>query len=169
YGQKPWRTPKKKRLAEAEKSNKGKEKEQGKQKDEAKKEEEFRTCTSNLRAILHPDLQQHYDRICEIVKSSQISITNAIHELSFALRKAVHVTIKESAADTDIKDPAGLSQTMNAHVNQLAVAHANLWTASVFDKAMTYSLRVIFRLHLAPQREARLQERLKTLRVTKRE
>ncbi|KAF9943838.1 hypothetical protein BGZ72_003278, partial [Mortierella alpina] len=58
---------------------------------------------------------------------------------------------------------------MKAHVDQLATAHANLWTGSVFDKAMTYSLRVILRLHLAPEREARMQERLKTLKKTKQE
>ncbi|KAF9944762.1 hypothetical protein BGZ70_004368, partial [Mortierella alpina] len=268
----------KKRLADADKGNKGKDKkdkEQAKEKGGDQKEEELRTCTVNMRSILRPDMQQHYDLICGIVKAGQIGVTNAIHELSFALRKAVHVmattdlyaahlglpptpqqpvdirsilparfvprngeapltvdvalihpglqeflvehvegatenddlallqdsqflsfmhtrllgimggnagtddkyptwtgivdTIKDSTTECGVKAPAGLSHTMKAHVDQLATAHANLWTGSVFDKAMTYFLRVILRLHLAPERGARMQERLKTFKKIKRE
>jgi hypothetical protein len=68
--------------------------------------------------------------------------------------------IKES---TDVKDlpqaPTGLSFTVNEMIRQYSTAMDNLWCGSIYTKLLEYLLRVLLRLHLAPEREKRNMSR----------
>jgi len=69
--------------------------------------------------------------------------------------------IIEATSETALpKAPAGLSHTVNEHINQLATAHSNLWEGAIYRKSLEYVCRIVFRLHLAPLREEKYRERL---------
>jgi len=67
--------------------------------------------------------------------------------------------IKASSSTNRISvDTNGFGQTMSCLISQFSTNVTNLWQGSVYDKAVTYLLRVLLRMHLAPEREAAYQE-----------
>lgn len=68
--------------------------------------------------------------------------------------------ILRSMSDTkSIADsPDGISATVNACLRELASNIDNLWSSTIFEKALDYLLRILLRLHLAPERERRYWE-----------
>ncbi|KAF8945703.1 hypothetical protein BGZ46_005976, partial [Entomortierella lignicola] len=65
--------------------------------------------------------------------------------------------------NSDVTMPAlsldGLAFTINEHLKQLSTATSNMWEGSIYNKSMDYLLRILLRLHLAPERERKYQER----------
>ncbi|KAF9570598.1 hypothetical protein EC968_001673 [Mortierella alpina] len=65
--------------------------------------------------------------------------------------------------------PAGLSHTITEHLTLLATAIGNLWDGSVYDRCMDYTFRILLRLRLAPEREAKNKARILQAAQKKRE
>ncbi|KAF9344070.1 hypothetical protein BGX34_006019, partial [Mortierella sp. NVP85] len=62
------------------------------------------------------------------------------------------------AKPTPTKSPNGLSGTIQVHIQEFAVSVDNLWCGSIYDKLLDYLLRILLRLHLAPNRERNTHE-----------
>ncbi|KAF9167971.1 hypothetical protein DFQ26_002196 [Actinomortierella ambigua] len=60
------------------------------------------------------------------------------------------------------KSEKGLSTTIITHIRQFSTAVNNLWSGPIYNKALDYLLRILLRLHLAPNREAKYREKLKS-------
>jgi hypothetical protein len=68
--------------------------------------------------------------------------------------------VKRSSSTKDIPvSPEGMSTTVNEHIRLLSTAVGNLWDSSIYKKSLDYILRILLRLHLAPDRESRYWDR----------
>lgn len=63
--------------------------------------------------------------------------------------------------------PPGISHIITEHIRQLATAVQNLWHGNIYDKSLDYLLRILLRLHLAPQRERRVKETIEKFKDSK--
>jgi hypothetical protein len=72
--------------------------------------------------------------------------------------------IRESSVPIPDLPLDGLAYTVNEHIRQLSTAIANMWEGSIYKKSLDYLLRILLRIHLAPKREQRYQERIKSRR-----
>ncbi|KAF9407832.1 hypothetical protein BGZ76_005978, partial [Entomortierella beljakovae] len=63
-------------------------------------------------------------------------------------------------SDTDnlTCSPTGISHTITEQIRQFSTSVSNLWHGSILNKSMEYLLRILLRLHLAPERERRFKE-----------
>ncbi|KAI8361692.1 hypothetical protein B0O80DRAFT_165575 [Mortierella sp. GBAus27b] len=52
-----------------------------------------------------------------------------------------------------------MTTTINEHIRLLSTAVGNLWTGSIYKKSLDYLLRILLRLHLAPDRESKYWNR----------
>jgi hypothetical protein len=69
--------------------------------------------------------------------------------------------VRESSSTADIPtSPQGMSTTINEHIRLLSTAVGNLWTGSIYKKSLDYLLRILLRLHLAPDRESKYWDRI---------
>ncbi|KAF9945472.1 hypothetical protein BGZ65_010705, partial [Modicella reniformis] len=59
--------------------------------------------------------------------------------------------------------PAGVARTMTEPIRQLATSVTNLWEDSLYPKLLDHLLRILLRLHLAPNREQRTMARRRFL------
>ncbi|KAF9944224.1 hypothetical protein BGZ65_012409, partial [Modicella reniformis] len=57
---------------------------------------------------------------------------------------------------------AGLSRSLLECIPQLATNMKVLWSGAIYNKSLDYLLRILLRIHLAPRREERIQERART-------
>ena len=82
--------------------------------------------------------------------------------------------IRDHDSDRDSKLPtppkpkvtaAGLSRTMLEHTTQLATNMTNIWSGSIMKKMIDHLLRILLRIHLAPNREKHIQETAKAYRA----
>ncbi|KAG0300014.1 hypothetical protein BGZ98_009562 [Dissophora globulifera] len=62
-------------------------------------------------------------------------------------------------SDDALKALDGLCHTISTHLKQFATGVANLWEGAIYYKSLGYLLRILLRLHLAPERERRQRER----------
>lgn len=84
------------------------------------------------------------------------SLVRGKHEL---WSKAAEV-VRESSSTADIPaSPQGMTTTINEHIRLLSTAVGNLWTGSIYKKSLDYLLRILLRLHLAPDRESKYWNR----------
>ncbi|KAG0275395.1 hypothetical protein BGZ97_010304, partial [Linnemannia gamsii] len=60
-------------------------------------------------------------------------------------------------------DLSHLGQTINILMTEMSTSFTNMWQGPLYDKLLGYLLRILLRLHLAPEREAAYKERLKRL------
>lgn len=69
-------------------------------------------------------------------------------------------SILRDGSDTNsiMKSPDGLTMSVNTCLRELATNINNVWNGSIFDKSLDYLLRILLRLHLAPERECRYWE-----------
>ncbi|KAF9977571.1 hypothetical protein BGZ75_010278, partial [Mortierella antarctica] len=56
------------------------------------------------------------------------------------------------------KAPSGLSQTITEAVREFTTAFSNLWEGAIYNKMLDYLLRILLRVHLAPQREEKTRQ-----------
>jgi hypothetical protein len=85
----------------------------------------------------------------------------SLHPLWDRIEKLIH----DKSDDTMPKLPlSGLSLTINEHLRQLSTAISNMWDGAIYRKSLDYLLRILLRLHLAPERESRYQARAKTFK-----
>ncbi|KAF9577259.1 hypothetical protein BGW38_007653, partial [Lunasporangiospora selenospora] len=74
--------------------------------------------------------------------------------------KKLEDAIRNTSDVTDLpKASEGLSSTTYEHIQEFAVSVENIWQGSAYDKILDYLLRIILRLHLAPQREQKMMDR----------
>lgn len=83
---------------------------------------------------------------------------DGIHPLWDYLITAIN---SSSDAPTLSSSPTGIACTIAEHMTQLSTALTNMWEGSIFDKSLDYALRILLRLHLAPNRERRNKDRAK--------
>ncbi|KAF9079701.1 hypothetical protein BGX27_006066, partial [Mortierella sp. AM989] len=68
--------------------------------------------------------------------------------------------IRQSSETISIPcNPDGLSNTITEHIREFATATSNLWNGAIYKKSLDYLLRVLLRVHLAPNRELANRER----------
>lgn len=67
------------------------------------------------------------------------------------------------------RGPTGVSNTINCAVQAYAKDFANIWNGRILQKAAEYLLRIVFRLTLAPEREASHRELVRRLVAKKEE
>lgn len=78
--------------------------------------------------------------------------------------------IAQSSNTVDLqKSPKGLSRTINEAMTELATAFENLWQGAIYSKSLDYLIRILLRLHLAPDREQRARDRAKAAGEKRRE
>lgn len=73
--------------------------------------------------------------------------------------KAAEVVRKTSSTADIPASPQGMTTTINEHIRLLSTAVGNIWTGSIFKKCLDYLLRILLRLHLAPDRESKYWSR----------
>jgi hypothetical protein len=88
------------------------------------------------------------------------------HEL---WKTGVDLLIQSGTTSSIPASPDGLSRTINEHIRELSMAFKNLWEGSIYSKSLDYLLRVLLRLHLAPQREKKTRERVQQAAAKKKE
>lgn len=71
--------------------------------------------------------------------------------------------------DGVVKAPDGLSRTILGHIKQYATALTNHWDGASYGKLLQAVLRILLRVHLAPQREKAYKEKAKELAKRKAE
>ncbi|KAG0317131.1 hypothetical protein BGZ99_006503, partial [Dissophora globulifera] len=104
--------------------------------------------------LSHPHLEFVYARILR--KAHQ---TNSRAEAGHPVwTKAMPLLYSDDA----LKAPDGLCHTISTHLKQFATGVANLWEGATYYKSLHYLLRILLRLHLAPERERRQRERTQT-------
>ncbi|KAF9965940.1 hypothetical protein BGZ70_003732 [Mortierella alpina] len=81
----------------------------------------------------------------------------------------VTAIVDNSDAPTLSSSPTGIACTIAEHMTQLSTALTNMWEGSIYDKSLDYALRILLRLHLAPNRELECKERVKTAAQRKKE
>lgn len=82
---------------------------------------------------------------------------NTKHPIWERVAKAIR-----SSSDTENinSSPPGISSTIVEHLREFSTAVNNLWQGSIYTKSLDYLLRVILRLHLAPEREKKYKARV---------
>jgi hypothetical protein len=124
------------------------------------------TTKNGLPTLLSQDhLQYLYSQFLGVRKSRK-KASNAKDDTSqseFLLWDKVTGLIRETS-DATMPNLSldGLAFTINEHLRQLATVISNMWEGSIYKKSMDYLLRILLRLHLAPERERRYQERIKS-------
>ncbi|KAF9397688.1 hypothetical protein BGZ76_008342, partial [Entomortierella beljakovae] len=74
--------------------------------------------------------------------------------------------IRDSSDTSNLlESPGGLSFTINEHIRQFSTAVSNLWEGSIYTKTLDYLTRILLRLHLAPQRERGLMEKIEVAKA----
>ncbi|KAG0197996.1 hypothetical protein BGX31_004694, partial [Mortierella sp. GBA43] len=64
-------------------------------------------------------------------------------------------SVRSHSSTSNIPLPEeGLRSTVSEHIRQLATAMGNLWGGNIYRKSLDYLLRILLRLHLAPNRES---------------
>ncbi|KAG0311651.1 hypothetical protein BGZ99_009999, partial [Dissophora globulifera] len=125
-------------------------------------------------APLPPWLQDHLDNGSQAKDDLAKLLSHPHLEFVYAriLRKA-HPTNSRAEAghpvwtkampllysDDALKAQDGLCHTISTHLKQFATGISNLWEGATYYKSLGYLLRILLRLHLAPERERRQRER----------
>ncbi|KAF9575475.1 hypothetical protein BGW38_008227, partial [Lunasporangiospora selenospora] len=71
----------------------------------------------------------------------------------------LHELIQHPGDEYDDINVAGMSVAITQHLRELGTNIANLWNGNIYNKMLDYLLRILLRVHLAPEREARWKER----------
>ncbi|KAG0305201.1 hypothetical protein BGZ99_002171 [Dissophora globulifera] len=61
--------------------------------------------------------------------------------------------------DDAFKAPDGYSHTISTHIRQFTTSVSNLWEGPTYYRSLEYLIRILLRIHLAPEREKRQQDR----------
>jgi hypothetical protein len=85
------------------------------------------------------------------------------HPLWKGIEEAIR---KNSTTDRPETKAVGLSRTMLECMTQLATNMTELWNGTIYNKSLDGLLRILLRIHLAPQREERIQKRASTGRIS---
>ncbi|KAF9358967.1 hypothetical protein BGX26_000509 [Mortierella sp. AD094] len=64
----------------------------------------------------------------------------------------------QDASEPPPKAPRGLSNTITEAIREYATVANNLWEGGIYHKSLDYLLRILLRIHLAPQREVQHKE-----------
>ncbi|KAI8361241.1 hypothetical protein B0O80DRAFT_153617 [Mortierella sp. GBAus27b] len=81
--------------------------------------------------------------------------------------KGIEKAIRDnSKTDRPGTKAVGLSRTMLECMTQLTTNMTELWNGTIYKKSLDGLLRILLRIHLAPQREDRIQRRERTGRVS---
>ncbi|KAF9559817.1 hypothetical protein EC968_006474 [Mortierella alpina] len=89
-------------------------------------------------------------------------------KLAHPLWERIAVALRE-LSPPEIKAPEGLSCTTTEAIRELATAFGNLWEGSIYAKLLDYLLRILLRLHLAPERERTHRDRKKKIAERKKD
>ncbi|KAK3814937.1 MAG: hypothetical protein J3Q66DRAFT_432676 [Benniella sp.] len=110
----------------------------------------LKTCTATFKQILRPDLLEdsHYQRMLMYIEPQTLTIHGPNSRILFK-----HRAPQLARSQNRQRPPNGLGGTIQVHIQEFAVSADNLWSGPIYAKLLDHPLRILLRLHLAPNHE----------------